>query len=114
MAAEHSEGFNLSVNRSNLYREESFTDLGVCTIKKLSPVNADGSTDKSRKELYIGQTHVMTPAGPLPIQSLIPAKDLQQAFKKFPESIKLAMDRLLEEAKKSQQQEQSRIIVPGR
>lgn len=114
MAVENTEGLNLAVNRSNLYKEESFTDLGACTIRKLSPVSPDGSADKSRKELYIGQTHVMTPAGPLPIQGLIPARDLQQAFKKFPETMKLAMDRLIEEAKKAQQQEQSRIIVPGR
>jgi hypothetical protein len=57
---------------------------------------------------------VVTPAGPLPIQSVIQAKDLQQAFKKFPETMKAAMDHLIEEARKAQQQEQSRIVVPGR
>ena len=114
MADEQTAPFNLTVDRSNLYREESFTDLRACTVRQLSPVNPDGSTDKGRKTIYVGQTHVVTPAGPLPIQSLIPAKDLQQAFKKFPETMKAAMDRLIEEAKRVQQQEQSRIVVPGR
>jgi len=114
MADEQTESFNLSVNRSNLFKEESFTDLRVCTVRQLSPVNPDGSPDKGRKTIYVGQTHVVTPAGPLPIQSVIQAKDLQQAFKKFPETMKAAMDSLIEEAKKAQQQEQSRIVVPGR
>jgi len=114
MADEPNESFNLDVNRSNLFLEESFTDLRACTVRRLSPVNPDGSPDRGRKTLYVGQTHVITPAGPLPIQSAIQAKDLQQAFKKFPETMKAAMDRLIEEAKKAQQQEQSRIVVPGR
>lgn len=114
MADEQTASFNLAVNRSNLYREESFTDLRACTIRQLSPVNPDGSPDKGRKTLYVGQTHVVTPAGPLPIQSMIQAKDLQQAFKKFPDAMKAAMEQLIEEAKKAQQQEQSRIVIPGR
>ena len=114
MADEQNEPFNLTVNRANLFKEESFTDVRACTIKQLSPVNPDGSPDKGRKIIYVGQTHVVTPAGPLPIQSVIQAKDLQQAFKKFPETMKAAMDSLIEEAKKAQQQEQSRIVVPGR
>ena len=114
MADEQIESVNLAVNRSNLYREESFTDLRACTVRRLSPVNPDGSPDKGRKTLYVGQTHVVTPAGPLPIQSVIQAKDLQQSFKKFPETMKAAMDRLIEEAKKAQQEERSRIVVPGR
>jgi hypothetical protein len=114
MADEQTASINLAVNRTDLYREESFTDLRACTIRQLSPVNPDGSPDKGRKILYVGQTHVVTPAGPLPIQGVIQAKDLQQAFKKFPEAMKTAMEHLIEEAKKAQQQEQSRIVVPGR
>jgi len=114
MADEQSATEDLSVNRASLYQEESFTDLRACTVRRLSPVNPDGSPDKTRKTLYVGQTHVITPSGPLPIQSLIQAKDLQQALKKFPETMKAAMERLVEEAKKVQQESQSRIVVPGR
>ena len=62
-----------------------------------------------------------TPNGPLPIQDNIPAKDLQQAIKKFPEVMQLAMEQLIEEVQKYQEQEQGRIqktesglIIPGR
>ena len=109
------------MDRSNLYREESFTDLKSGTIKRLTPVKADGSEDKSRKTLFVGHTSILTPNGPLPIQNAIPAKDLQQAIKKFPEVMEQAMDQLIEEVKKYQEQEQSRIqkppsglIIPGR
>ena len=112
------------IDRSNLYREESFTDLKVGTIKCLTPVKADGSEDKTRKKIFVGNTNVMTPQGPIPIQGMIQAKELQQAVKKFPEAMEVAMDRLIEEAKKYQEQQQaddsqiqkpdSRIIIPGR
>ncbi len=112
------------IDRSNLYREESFTDLKVGTVKCLTPVKADGSEDKTRKKIFAGNTNVMTPQGPIPIQGMIQAKELQQAVKKFPEAMEAAMDRLIEEAKKYQEQQQaedsqiqkpdSRIIIPGR
>ena len=67
----------------------------------------------------------MTPHGPVPIQNVIEAKELQQAIKKFPEAMQAAMDRLVEEAQKYQEAQQgqqeptiqkpdSRIIIPGR
>ena len=115
---------DFKIDRSNLYREESFTDLKVGTIKCLNPVKADGSEDKTRKKIFVGNTNVMTPQGPIPIQGMIQAKELQQAIKKFPETMEAAMDRLIEEAKKYQEQQQaedsqiqkpdSRIIIPGR
>jgi hypothetical protein len=114
MADQQNASVNLNVDRSNLYREELFTDLKVCTIRKLTPVKADGTADKTRKDIFVGQTHLVSPNGPIPVQSLVKAKDLQQAFKKFPEAMKAAMEQMVAEAKKMQQQEESRIIVPGR
>jgi len=123
MDEEQKNQMNFKVDRSNLYREESFTDLKVGSIKCLKPVKSDGSEDKSRKKIFVGQSNVMTPQGPLPIQGVIQAKELQQAIKKFPEAMEAAMERLIEEAKKYQEQQNqtsqiqkpdSRIIVPGR
>ena len=109
------------IDRTGLYREESFTDLKSGTIKRLTPVKADGSEDKSRKTIFVGHTSILTPNGPLPIQNNIPAKELPQAIKKFPEVMQQAMEQLIEEVKKYQEQEQSRIqtpdsglIIPGR
>ncbi len=121
MAEEQNPETELKIDRSNLFREETFTDLKVGMIKRMTPVKSDGAIDKTRKSVFVGQTSLMTPGGPLPLQAVIQAKDLQQAIKKFPEAMKVAMDRLAEEAKKYQEQKQSRvakpesrIIVPGR
>lgn len=123
MDEEQQNQISFKVDRSNLYCEESFTDLKVGSIKCLTPVKPDGAEDKSRKKIFVGQSNVMTPQGPLPIQGVIQAKELQQAIKKFPEAMEAAMERLIEEAKKYQEQQGqesqiqkpgSRIIVPGR
>ena len=121
MVEEQNGQTELKIDRGNLYKEETFTDLKVGMIKRMTPVKSDGSQDKTRKSVFVGQTSLMTRGGPLPLQAVIQAKDLQQAIKKFPEAMKAAMDRLAEEAKKYKQQEQdriekpeSRIIMPGR
>ena len=121
MADEQQNMEEFKIDRSNLYIEESFTDLKIGTVKRLTPVKTDGSEDKSRKPVFVGHTSIMTPNGPLPIQNVIGAKELQQAIKKFPEAMQEAMDRLIEEIKKYQEQEQSQIqrpdsniIIPGR
>ncbi len=121
MADEQQNNEEFTIDKSNLYIEESFTDLKIGTIKRLRPVKTDGLEDKSRKTVFVGHTSVMTPNGPLPIQNIIDAKELAQAIKKFPEALQVAMDRLVEEVKKYQEQQQSQvqkpesnIIIPGR
>ena len=120
MVEETEDALNFNLDRSNLYLEESFTDLKVGSVKRFSPVKADGSPDKERNPVFVGQTSVYTPHGPLPIQNVIPAKDLPQAFKRFPEAMQASMEKLMEEAKKMQAEKQppiiqtsgSRIIMP--
>jgi len=114
MAEEIGNNIEFKVDRKNLYREETFTDLKVCSIRRLTPVSDDGTSDTSRKTIFVGQTSLMSPNGPLPIQAIIQAKELPQAFKRFPEAMIESMERLMEEAKKMKQEEDSRIIVPGR
>ena len=120
MAEETQDALNFNLDRSNLYLEESFTDFKVGSVKRFSPVKTDGSPDKERQSIFVGQTSVYTPHGTLPIQNVITAKDLPQAFKRFPEAMHAAMERLMEEAKKMREEKQppiiqspgSRIIVP--
>jgi len=121
MADEQQNMEEFKIDRTNLYIEESFTDLKIGTVKRLKPVKTDGSEDKSRKTMFVGHTSIMTPNGPLPIQNVIDAKELAQAIKKFPEAMQEAMNRLIEEVKKYQEQQQSEIqkpdsniIIPGR
>src|SRR5258708_3550640 len=49
-----------------LYREDVFTDRRAGSIRRLTPVTADGSVDPSRPVLFSGQTQLLTPAGVLP------------------------------------------------
>lgn len=109
---------DFSVDKNNLYREESITDLKVASIRKLVPINADGSEDDTRKSIFYGHTQLMSPQGPIPIQSSLEADNLDAAMEEFPSAMKVAMEKVLENFRKMQQQEQekndSRIITPGR
>ncbi|MBW2232089.1 MAG: hypothetical protein JRH17_17035 [Deltaproteobacteria bacterium] len=103
----------IEVDKSNLYREETFSDLRVASIRRLTPVREDGSVDDSRDTLFIGETTLMSQRGPLPVQAPIEAESLADAFDKFPEAVQQAVDQLIEQAREMQRQEASRIVVPG-
>ena len=103
----------IQVDQQNLYREESITDLRVATIRRLIPINTDGTDDTSRPTQYIGSTQIISQMGPLPISAPIEAASLREAIEKFPQAIKEAVDQMVEEAKEYRRQESSRIVVPG-
>lgn len=104
---------NLNVDYNNLYREEAYTDLKVASIRKFIPVKPNGSEDKGREPFFVGQTQIMSPSGPLPIQCPIDALTLKDAIKKFPEAIQRAIKNLIAEAKQMQREEESRIVLPN-
>jgi hypothetical protein len=114
------ETLDFKLDRNNLFQEETFTDVRNGSVKRFTPVRPDGTPDKSRKTIYLGQTSLYTPEGPLPLQNVIAAKDLAQAFKRFPEAMEEAVQRLMEEAKKMKDEKaspiiqtpESRIIIP--
>ncbi len=103
----------LNVDRQNLYREETFSDLQMATIKRLIPVTPDGNMDQTRPIMFIGHTQLMTQAGVLPVQCPIKASTLKEAMDKFPQAINNAVEKMVEEAKELQRQQASRIVVPG-
>ncbi len=103
----------ITVDTDNLHREEVFTDLHAASIRRLTPVNADGNPDNGRDVMYIGETNLMTQMGPLPVQFPIEAKSLGDAFNQFADGVKAAVGRLNERAKEMVREESSRIVVPG-
>lgn len=103
----------LRVDTRNLYREEAYTDLRVASLRKLVPIQADGSPDPSREPIFTAQTTLMSAAGPLPVQCPLEAKTLEAAAAEFPAAIKQAVEHLMEEAREMQRREASRIVVPG-
>ena len=104
---------DLAFDLENLYQEETFTDLRVGSLRRLTPVTPDGSRDMGRPQLFTGQAQLMSPAGPLPIQCNIDATSLKEAIGKFPQAINQAVEKLVKEAEEIRRQEASRIVVPG-
>jgi hypothetical protein len=100
-------------NQQNLHQEEVFSDLTIGSIRRLTPVKANGELDKTRPILFVGQSQIYTQQGPMPIQFPIDAKNLQQAMDKFPAAMEEFVAHLVEQAKEFQRQEQSRLIVPS-
>ncbi len=104
---------DIAVDTENLYREETFSDLKVASVRRLTPVTAEGLDDASRPTLFIGETTLMSARGPLPINCPIEAETLTDAFDAFPQAVQEAVERLMEEAREMQRQEANRIVVPG-
>ena len=105
---------DFTVDTSNLYKEEGYTDLKVASIRRLVPVDADGNPDASRAAIYVGTTQLMTPQGLLPIQGALPANNFKEALEVFPEAMQKATEQMIAEAKKLKEKEDSRIVIPGR
>jgi len=108
-----SERNQIQMNAAGMYREETFTDNTVGTLRRLTPVSVSGETDSTRLTQYIGSTQVMTQAGPLPLSFEIKANSLTEAIAAFGESARAAFEKTMEELKEVQRQQASSIVVPG-
>jgi hypothetical protein len=104
----------IQADKTNLYREETFTDLRIATIRMLVPVKSDGTPDPSRAPMFTGETQIMTQAGPIPVSSPIPANNLDEALDGFPKAMAEGVQQMMEEVREMQRREASRIVVPGK
>ena len=109
---------DFTVDQNNLYREESVLDLKSASIRCLRPVKSDGITaDAGRKTIFVGHTQLMSPQGPVPLHAPLEASTFEEAMEIFPEAMKKAMEEMIENVRKMQQEqetakrEESRIIV---
>ena len=100
------------VNIDNLYRQETYTDLGMGTIQCLRPVTPEGADDASRTPIFMGTAQIMTPGGAIPVQSEIQADNLKDACLKFPEAIKAAVDDLVQQAREYERERAGGIVIP--
>ncbi|HEY7742770.1 MAG TPA: hypothetical protein VIA19_06970 [Burkholderiales bacterium] len=96
----------------SLYREEMITDRKVGTIRVLTPIKSDGSTDTSRPVSYIGEAQLLTSVGTLPINFEIEAQSLDEAVTKFAEMAKEAVERTMKDLQELRRQAASSIVVP--
>ncbi|NIM69406.1 MAG: hypothetical protein GTN86_02165 [Xanthomonadales bacterium] len=109
---EASQNPEIRMDAEQLAREDVFTDSRIGTIRRLTPVTADGADDPSRPIQYVGSTQILTPAGPLPISFEIAAGSLQEAVDGFGDAAKAAVENTMEELKELQRQAASSIVVP--
>ena len=100
------------MNASDLYREEVITDRRVGSIRVLTPVTPEGTTDSARSVLYVGQAQLMTPAGALPLSFEIPAGSLAEAVEKFAESTEQAVERTMKELEEMRRDAASSLVLP--
>lgn len=112
---------DFTVEKNNLYREENIIDLKAASIRSLTPIKPDGTIDESREMIFVGNTQLMSPQGPVPLHAPLKASTLEEAMDIFPAAMQQAMAEMIENVKKMQQEQEqakqeegSRIIMPGR
>ncbi|MBU0972744.1 MAG: cytoplasmic protein [Proteobacteria bacterium] len=109
---------NFQVDKTNLYREEVITDLKIASIRQMIPVNIDGSCDTTRQIIFIGNTQLGTPQGPIPLQAKLEAATLEGAMDLFPQVMEQETQKVIENFKRMEEQQKkqkkSSLIIPGR
>jgi hypothetical protein len=103
---------DLKVDADNLYKEEVFSDLRVATIRKLTPIRTDGSTDETRQVMFSVETQILTPQGLVPVHAPVEATTLAEVIERFPAAIQAGLDRMIEEAREMRRQSANRIVTP--
>jgi len=100
------------MDTQDLYREDTYSDRKVGTIRVMTPVKSDGSQDPRRAVIFVGQAQIMTPAGVLPLTFEIPAKTLTEACEKFSDGAKVAFEETMQELQELRRQQASSIVIP--
>lgn len=103
----------LRFDTDNLYRIDTFTDQRSGSIRRMTPVDADGNDDATRPVRYVGEASAMTPAGTIPLSFELEGDSLSQAAEGFAEGAQQAFQETLEELKRMQREQQQSIMVPG-
>jgi hypothetical protein len=102
----------LRMDTSSLYREEVVTDRRVGSIRVLTPLKPDGSTDSTRPVAYVGEAQLLTPAGVLPLVFEIDATSISDAIEKFAAGAAGALERTRREIEQLRREAASQIVVP--
>src|SRR5262249_24642404 len=100
------------MDASALYREDVITDRRVGTLRVMTPIKVDGSTDLGRPVLYVGEAQLLTQAGLLPLVFEIDATSLADAIDKFAAGATAAIERTRRELEELRREAASQIVVP--
>jgi hypothetical protein len=108
----NTDGRQATMDSTQIYREDTFTDRKVGTIRRLTPVTADGSADAARPVLYVGQAQVMTPMGAVPISFELEAATLDAAIEKFGAAAESAVQQTMRELQEMRREQASSLVIP--
>lgn len=103
----------INFDTTSLVKEETYTDQKIGSIRILTPVDINGELDNSREVKFFGQSQVMTPAGALPLNFDLEAKDLASAIEMFGKAAQDCMEQTMKEIQEYQREQASKIVVPG-
>ncbi|MGC2030974.1 MAG: hypothetical protein WA642_13230 [Steroidobacteraceae bacterium] len=106
------DGRQANMDSTQVYREETFTDRRVGTIRRLTPVAADGSADGARPVIFVGQAQVMTPMGAIPISFELEAASLNAAIEKFGPAAEQAVQQTMRELQEIRREQASSLVIP--
>jgi hypothetical protein len=100
------------MDATQVYREEIFTDRKVGTIRRMTPVTADGAPDATRPVIFVGQAQVMTPMGAVPISFELDAATLAAAVEKFGDAAEQAVHQTMRELQELRREQASSLVIP--
>src|ERR1700724_4693443 len=106
------EGRQAAMDATQVYREETFTDRKVGTIRRLTPVSADGMPDAARPVIFVGQAQVMTPMGAVPISFELDSPTLDGAIAKFGDAAEQAVQQTMRELQDLRRDQASSLVIP--
>ena len=104
---------NAAMDPNSLFREEQFTDQKMGSIRKLTPVKADGSDDGDRDVIFFGAAQVMTPMGAMPLNFSLEGPTVGAAAEDFAVKAALAVEQAAREMEEMRREQASQIVVPG-
>jgi hypothetical protein len=107
-----SNGRQASMEATQIYREEIFTDRRVGTIRRLTPVTVDGTPDAARPVIFVGQAQVMTPMGAVPISFELDSPTLDGAIAKFGDAAEQAVQQTMRELQEIRREQASSLVIP--
>ena len=101
-----------AMSADELYREDTYTDHKIGSIRVLTPITAEGAVDPGRPVLYMGHTQLMTAVGALPLNFDIDAGSLTDAVEKFSDAANAAVEATMKELQDMRREAASSLIVP--
>jgi hypothetical protein len=100
------------MDATSLYREEIYTDRAAATLRVLVPMTKDGTPDRGRQTVYMGEAQILTNMGPLPINFEIDAVSLADAIAKYGDAAKAGVENAMRELQEMRRQASSSLVIP--